>query len=203
MSDRLLAELAQAADLSIDWIDAYGQPQSVTPEAQRNLLEALGYPAQSPEQMRESLNSLVQRQALPEDAALLLQDQGQPLALSLYPAHSPYRLTDEQGNVSEGRLDADGRLPAQALPGYYQLDIRDTRHRLAVAPAACMSVPELCGKPRIWGLTAQLYGLRRAGDGGLGDTPAVADLARPAANHGADALPPSPVHGPFRARPPT
>ena len=132
--------MAQAADLSIDWIDAHGRPQSVTTEAQRNLLEALGYPAQSPEQIRESLTSLVHRQHVPEDSSLLLQDQNQPLALSLYPAESPYRLTDEWGNVSEGHLDHDGHLPAQPQPGYYQLEIRDTQHALAVAPAACMSV---------------------------------------------------------------
>jgi 4-alpha-glucanotransferase len=199
MSDQLLAELARAADLSIDWVDAYGQPQSVTPEAQRNLLEALGYPAQSPGQLRESLNSLVHRQQVPEDCALLLQDRGQALSLTLYPAESPYRLTDEQGNVSEGRLDSEGRLPPQQQTGYFQLEIRDSRHALAVAPEACMSLQQLCGKPRIWGLTAQLYGLRRAGDGGLGDTLAVADLARHAANHGADAIGLSPVHAQFSA----
>lgn len=199
MSDRLLAELAQAADLSIDWVDAHGQAQRVTPEAQRTLLEALGYPAQSPEQLRASLAALVQQRHVPEDAALLFQDQGQPLTLTLYPADSPYRLTDEQGNTSEGRLDANGHLPAHHQPGYYQLEIRDTQHRLAVAPAACLSVQELCGKPRIWGLTAQLYGLRRDGDGGLGDTQAVADLARHAADQGADALALSPVHAPFGA----
>src|SRR5690606_27404729 len=132
-----------------------------------NLLEALGYPAQSPGQLRESLNSLVHRQQVPEDCALLLQDQGQALSLTLYPAESPYRLTDEQGNVSEGRLDSEGRLPPQQQTGDFQLEIGDGRHALAVAPAACMSVQQLCGKPRIWGLTAQLYGLRRAGDGGL------------------------------------
>lgn len=199
MSDQLLAELAQAADLSIDWVDAHGQPQRVSVEAQRALLEALGYPAQSPEQLRASLASLVQQRHVPEEAALLLQDQGQPLALTLYPAESPYRLIDEQGNLSEGRLDANGHLPAQQQPGYYQLEIRDTQHRLAVAPAACLSVRELCGKPHIWGLTAQLYGLRRDGDGGLGDTQAVADLARHAADQGADALGLSPVHAPFSA----
>lgn len=199
MSDQLLAELAQAADLSIDWVDAHGQAQRVTPEAQRTLLEALGYPAQSPEQLRASLAALVQQRHVPEDAALLFQDQGQPLTLTLYPADSPYRLTDEQGNTSEGRLDANGHLPAHHQPGYYQLEIRDTQHRLAVAPATCLSVQELCGKPRIWGLAVQLYGLRREGDGGLGDTQAVADLARHAADQGADALALSPVHAPFGA----
>lgn len=199
MSDRLLAELAGAADLCLDWVDAHGRPQRVTPEAQRRLLEALGYPAQSPEQLRASLGALVHQRQVPEDSALLLQDQGQPLALMLYPAESPYRLTDEWGNVSEGRLDSDGRLPAQQQPGYYRLEIRDTCHHLAVAPGACLSVQQLCGKAHIWGLSAQLYGLRREGDGGLGDVLAVADLARHAANHGADVLALSPVHAQFSA----
>ncbi|AVO55588.1 4-alpha-glucanotransferase [Ectopseudomonas mendocina] len=199
MSDRLLAELAEAADLCIDWIDAHGRPQQVSPEAQRSLLEALGYPAQSPEQLRASLAAVGHSRHVPGEANLLFQDQGQPLALTLYPADSLYRLTDEQGNVSEGRLDSDGRLPAQQRTGYHQLEIRDTQHTLAVAPAACLSVQQLCDKPRIWGLSAQLYGLRRTGDGGLGDTLAVADLARHAANHGADALALSPVHAQFSA----
>ncbi|RIA35972.1 4-alpha-glucanotransferase [Ectopseudomonas oleovorans] len=197
MSDRLLAELAEAADLCIDWIDAHGRPQHVSPEAQRSLLEALGYPAQSSEQLRASLAAVGQSRHVPGDANLLFQDQGQSLPLTLYPADSLYRLIDEQGTVSEGRLDGDGRLPAQHRTGYYQLEIRDSQHPLAVAPAACLSVQQLCGKPRIWGLTAQLYGLRRKGDGGLGDTLAVADLARHAANHGADAIALSPVHAQF------
>ncbi len=199
MSDTLLAELAEAAGLYIDWTDAHGRPQTVTPEAQRALLEALGYPAQSPEQIRSSLAMLTQQQHVPSPDALLLQDQGQPLPLALYPADSPYRLIDEQGQVFSGRLDADARLPAQPQPGYYQLEIRDSRHALAVTPAACLSVSQLCGKPRIWGLTAQLYGLRRPGDGGVGDTQAVAELLRHAANQGADALALSPVHALFAA----
>src|SRR5690606_40875342 len=39
-----------------------------------------------------------------------------------------------------------------------------------------------------WGITVQLYSLRRPGDGGLGDTLALEALARSAAAHGADAL---------------
>ena len=40
----------------------------------------------------------------------------------------------------------------------------------------------------MWGLAAQTYGLRRSGDGGIGDAEAVAGLAESAARHGADAL---------------
>src|SRR5690606_41236815 len=54
---------------------------------------------------------------------------------------------------------------------------------------------------RIWGLAAQLYALRRHGDGGLGDTEALEQLARSAAQAGADALALSPVHAMFSALP--
>lgn len=51
MSDARLAELAAAVGLQLDWQDANGRSQRVDPEVQRGLLEALGYPAQSPQQI--------------------------------------------------------------------------------------------------------------------------------------------------------
>src|SRR5690606_15197496 len=51
--------------------------------------------------------------------------------------------------------------------------------------------------PRCWGLSAQLYSLRRPGDGGLGDCLALEGLARSAAERGATALAISPVHAMF------
>ena len=53
----------------------------------------------------------------------------------------------------------------------------------------------------MWGVAAQVYGLRRAGDGGIGDAGAVRDLAVAAARHGADAVALSPVHSLFAADP--
>ncbi|HZX18077.1 MAG TPA: 4-alpha-glucanotransferase [Pseudomonas sp.] len=199
MSDTQLAELARAANLCIDWTDAYGRPHSVSPQVQRSLLEALGYPAQSPEQIRASLSALAQQRDEHAADALLILNQGQPFSLNNYPAHTPYQLTDECGHVRSGRLDHEAALPAIDRPGYFQLDIADNHYRLAVTPAACLSAEQLCGKQAVWGLTAQLYGLRRPGDGGLGDTQAVAELARHAANQGADALALSPVHALFSA----
>ena len=49
----------------------------------------------------------------------------------------------------------------------------------------------------MWGVAAQVYSLRRAGDGGIGDAGAVRDLAEAAARHGADAVALSPVHSLF------
>lgn len=56
-------------------------------------------------------------------------------------------------------------------------------------------------RPRAWGVTAQLYGLRRSGDAGCGDTTALAGLARSLGEAGACCLGVSPVHALFGADP--
>lgn len=199
MSDALLAELADAAGLGIDWTDANGRPQRVSPEAQRRLLEALGHPAADPRQIESSLAELKRRAAETATPPLLTAELGQPIPIPGQRADSAYKLTREDGETLSGRLDDQARAPAIDLPGYHRLEIGDQRVTLAVAPPACRSVEELCGKRHAWGLTAQLYALRRPGDGGLGDTRALEDLARHAANLGADALAISPVHAMFAA----
>lgn len=199
MSDTLLTELASTAGLSIAWQDAHGRPQRVSPEALRCLLEALGYPAQSPQQISASLEGLRHQHRERNAAPLLTLETGRALALPGYPAASAFELTHEDGHVQSGRLDEQARLPGLDTAGYYRLDIQDRRLTLAVAPPACPSVEALCGHRRAWGVTAQLYALRRPGDGGLGDTRALEELARHAANQGADALAISPVHALFSA----
>lgn len=52
---------------------------------------------------------------------------------------------------------------------------------------------------RAWGLSVQLYALRRSSDGGFGDTQALEQLARAAAERGVDALAISPLHAMFSA----
>src|SRR5690606_36560296 len=96
MSDKRLAELAQAVGLSIEWQDAAGQPQSVSPEAQRALLEAMGYPVQTSQQILESLATLQDRQRNRPAGPLLVAEQGQPLELpGDWAAGIPFQLHEE------------------------------------------------------------------------------------------------------------
>lgn len=205
MSDKRLAELAQAVGLSIEWQDAAGQPQTVSPEAQRALLEAMGYPVQTSQQILESLATLQDRQRNRLAGPLLVAEQGQPLELpGDWAAGIPFQLHEEDSQqVHAGRLDARGRLPGFRTPGYHRLEVGDQQLLLAVCPPACPDVATLMnGKSRhIWGLAAQLYALRRPGDGGLGDTEALEQLVRSAAQAGAQALALSPVHAMFSALP--
>lgn len=202
MSDALLTRLARAAGINVEWIDAFDETQHVSIAVQRDLLEALGYATDDEAQIKQSLAHLKAQQCGKELAPLITMEAGQKLPLT--PHFTPgtaFRLTLENGETRQGKLDASGALPAIDDWGYHQLEIGDEQITLATAPHACPSVEDLTGEShaRLWGLTAQLYSLRRKGDGGLGDTAALADLAQCAADAGADTLAMSPVHAMFSA----
>ncbi|MCQ4303482.1 4-alpha-glucanotransferase [Stutzerimonas frequens] len=197
MSDEPLIRLAEAAGLSIDWIDADNRQQRVTPDVLREVLACLGLAADSAEDVDASLAMLDRQNNHGGLPPLMTCDQHHPLELAAYfePA-SRFELTLENGEVRHGELDHQARLPAIDTPGYHQLAVADRQVTLAVAPHSCPTVAEVAGA-HAWGLTVQLYSLRRPGDGGLGDTQALEELVRNAAAHGADALGISPVHAMF------
>src|SRR5699024_5525287 len=99
--------------------------------------------------------------------------------------------------------------------GYHILEIGQQRATLAVAPTRCFGVTDalrqqavtsaqasaIPASPRLWGVAAQLYSLRHAQGGGMGDYSALAQLAQTAAAQGAAAVAISPVHALFNARP--
>ena len=61
-----------------------------------------------------------------------------------------------------GRL----RVPAIGETGYHRLLIDDRDIVLAVAPSRCHTIDDAVPDARLWGLAAQVYSLRHAGDGG-------------------------------------
>jgi 4-alpha-glucanotransferase len=118
-------------------------------------------------------------------------------------ADTPAELALEDGSVRPLTLRS-GRgasVPAIAQPGYHRLRFAGREITLAVAPVRCLRLEDIGAGRRMWGVTAQIYGLRRSGDGGIGDAGAVRDLAQAAARHGADAVALSPVHSLFAADP--
>jgi 4-alpha-glucanotransferase len=133
---------------------------------------------------------------------LITADAGQPVRVPVAPGR--YQLTLEDGRLFDGTSEGDGAtstLPAILEPGYHALHIGGTRTTLAVAPQRCFTAPEAMGCAKGFGLAVQLYSLRRSGDAGIGDFTALAELAAPAARHGAQALAISPVHAQFSADP--
>ncbi|GBQ49451.1 4-alpha-glucanotransferase [Komagataeibacter sucrofermentans] len=195
MNNRTLVERARHAGLSLRWRDAAGEMHRVSNESLRRLLAVLEGHAPPPRP----------RGALP---AMVVGVAGQATVLPLPPgdAGGRFRLVLENGGEIEGRLRlmrGHPALPPVGVCGYHRLEMGDTPTTLAIAPASCPRVSRVCGggSVRAWGLGAQVYGLRMAGDGGIGHFGAVETLARVAAARGADALAISPAHAMFAARP--
>lgn len=190
MSDEDVRDLARRAGLSVEWIDATDRSQQVSVGSLRPILGALGLRSGNAAQIRESLDLIERRQA---SRTMVTVSVGAPIRMA---ASGRAELLHEDGKREDVSL-ADGELPAIHTPGYYRLDTGARELSLAVAPPRCVSASDLTGQARSWGLGVQLYGLRRRGDGGIGDTTALASLARLAAGHGANALALSPTHALF------
>jgi len=204
LSEAKLEILASRAGLAVDWIDANGRPQHVHPDALRAVLKGLGHPADTDAQVDASLRDLEQAQLDKHLPPLLTVDSGQSLDLAHYfEPDTLCRVHLEQGETLELRLDGNAVLPGVIALGYHQVQINDQTFTLAVAPTHCYSVAEAVDSQpaRAWGISAQLYSLRRLNDGGFGDTLALEHLARAAAERGADALAISPMHAMFSADP--
>ncbi|MCG6575769.1 4-alpha-glucanotransferase [Pseudomonas sp. AF32] len=200
MSDAQLEILAGRAGLAVDWIDANGRPQKVSPAVLRSVLTGLGHPAGSAQEIDASLLQLQEDQQNHRLPPLITADAGVSVDLSRYfEGSTPCEIRLEDGATLHLKLDADARLPGMVPVGYQHVSIQDQHFTLAVAPARCYSVADAVDDPtpRAWGLSAQLYALRRPGDGGFGDTQALEELARMAGERGADALAISPIHAMF------
>ncbi|UPG74077.1 4-alpha-glucanotransferase [Roseomonas gilardii subsp. gilardii] len=216
-----LQALARAAGIATEWRDAQGHDQTVAPEAVRAVLAALDLPTGSPEQMREAREKLATEAALPP---LCTATAGHPVLLGL-PGEPEYRLELEDGAVLEGRSHQEHglcRLPVAPPPGYHRLRIGGADTILAVAPPRCHRPEDALAEGGTdalhntlhstlhstlpWGLTVQLYGLRRPGrdglgGGGVGDFTALSQFVASAARKGAQAVAISPVHAQFSADP--
>lgn len=198
MSDALHA-LAAAAGVAVRWRDCRNEEREVAPDTLRAVLAAMGLPCASEAQVRDSLAAAQAENAGAALPALLTAVAGEGVAVPAA-AGRIGRLTAEDGSRLEVRVeDVGGRsmLAAPAAPGYYALSLDGHEGTLAVAPARAWGVADAAPGRRLWGLAAQLYALRRRGDGGIGDFTALAELTRLAAARGAHAVALSPVHAPF------
>ncbi len=203
MSDAELVGLAEAAGVAPRWKDAFGRMQEVAPDTLRAVLRALEVPADTEAQIRDSRTRLAEQAAAASGLPpLITSASGQELRLPVKVGR--FRITLEDGGIIEGEARREGEwsiLPAIDIPGYHELELADTTITLAVAPWHCLRPHELTGRARSWGLAVQLYALRRAGDGGIGDFAALRDFVGAAARHGAQAVAISPVHAQFSADP--
>ena len=200
MNNEQLQALALEAGLSVTWVDANGRPQTVSAPVLRKVLESLGHPAHDSAAINDSLLSLQAAKVSASAPPLLTVEHGSALDLSAwFKPDTAFVLHLEDGTTLESQLTERAELPPLTPVGYQQLAIAGQHLTIAVAPSSCFSLAMATDQrvPRTWGLTAQLYSLRREGDGGFGDTQALEALVRAAGERGAAALAISPVHAMF------
>ncbi|APH56560.1 4-alpha-glucanotransferase [Granulibacter bethesdensis] len=192
--DEDLHRLADRAGVSTWYRDAFGHDNAVSPDTLRAVLRAIGLPGDSQAQIADSLAILQAREDGRHLPPLITADAGQ--SISLGQQEGAWELTLENGTRRSGTLNPGESLPPIEEPGYHSLEIAGQRITIANAPAECK-------RPRhgSWGVAAQLYALRREGDGGIGDFAALARFAPAAARQGAQAIGISPVHAQFSADP--
>ncbi len=175
MSDAALRDLAVRAGILVEWTDVSGEAHAVAPDTMRTVLTALDLPCRTGGDVRESEARLDRQQA--DMPALVVGEVGRPTKLG------------------------DAEFPAIAELGYRRVERNGREVTLAIAPPRCFSVADIAPESRLWGVAAQIYGLRRDGDGGIGDFGGIVELARGVAPFGADAVALSPIHALFGARP--
>ena len=200
MTDEALSSLAQAAGVAPRWRDVHGGWHDVAPDTLRIVLAALGLPADSDAAIRDSQAQLA---GGPGKLPPLITAQA-GLVTPIATRSGRFELLLEHGTVQSGVLAEAGGgslLPAIDVPGYHRLTVGNEQVTVAVAPERCYSVLDAAPGRRLWGLAAQLYSLRRPGDGGLGDFGGLRDLVGAAASHGAAAIAISPMHAQFSADP--
>ena len=217
----LLARLACAAGIAPEWWDVDGRRTVVSDDTRRSLLKAMRLPATTMGEARDTLRSLDQdgvRRPLPH--ALVSRGDGPlmlPLAIEPGVDRGPLWLTVERedGDTERIRVGAqDGELAAfsgaDGLPARaWRLNLPPLplgRHRIwredapeapcyvTVAPGGCFLPPSIRHGARRFGLSAQLYALRRSNDQGIGDFTTLARLAEAAGREGAATVGINPLH---------
>jgi 4-alpha-glucanotransferase len=203
-SEPVLLELARLAGLSVQWHDYKGELHQVSPDSLRGILAALELPCDTTQQATQSLANLRHELARNELPPLITATVGQPIDVTsaeLVPG-ARLRAVAENGVRQDLQVEARGGhlfLPPLASTGYHRLQLDSREVVLAIAPERAFGPQDLGAGKRRWGMAAQLYSLRRNGDGGAGDFTALEQLARAGARRGADALAISPVHALFAA----
>jgi glycogen operon protein len=195
-SDELVRKVAGAAGIAPDWWSIDGERRLVRTDTQRALLEAMGFPAGSADEARESLWRLGAAARAPLDP-VRVAPAGAEVRLNLRADDRWLRVVSETGEAQWIQaLEGQAALPALAA-GRYELQLGEASAVLIAAPAAAFEPEGLARGQRLFGLSAQLYALRRDADQGVGDFSTLGTLAEAARDADAGFVAINPLHALF------
>ncbi|MFE1602805.1 malto-oligosyltrehalose synthase [Methylobacterium sp. ID0610] len=206
----VVARLSEVAGLAAGYTDAFGQRVETPLGVRAGVLAALGLPCGTGEEARASLAKVeaLRHGLVPPLVPVEARRASRIPVRARGGGTLNWRLVDERGSARDGRalVTPGDDSPAFDLPpltpGYHRLTVTLGGSR---AEATVIAAPQRCWRPRAlgeegardWGLAAQLYGLRSAGNIGIGTYADAGQAARDAGARGAAFLGLSPVHALF------
>jgi len=225
-----LDRLAALVGIEPFFHDIWGNRYDVTGETKRALLGALGLAVGGDDEIAASLRRQEEapwRRLLPPVAVL---GEAEPVQVALIVAEGDldlpalWTLEFEDGTSRDGQVlpaglavaataTLDGTvlrrctlpLPVRPTLGYHTLTVRHgaaaATMSLILAPDRCVTPDEIVKDGRSWGLGVQLYGVRSAGNWGMGDFTDLGELGEIAARRGAGMVGLNPLHALFPADP--
>lgn len=198
--------LARLAGINCSYRSYDGALVTASPQSIIALLEAMGLPASTSNQIGESYAriSATRRAALPP---LIVANPDGPSKIPLNKRYATgaieWRLTREDGSTTAGSGLCEDRgatqffqIPPQPQ-GYHCVEALGARAHLICAPKKCWTPDRFSNDGKAWGVSAQVYALKSDTDFGIGGFSEIADLAKACGERGASFLGLSPLHALF------
>lgn len=214
---RPLIKLAKACGVATFYIDQQGSYTEITDEALVGVLEALGMPANSPENIAASYESVLRKRASELLPPTVVSFSGTKTRVPVHagaakPQNICLTLALEDGTTYEGELGAitaDGddlylELPDDLPMGYHTLhaqvvdehgEVVSHADATLIAAPARIPLPESVKARHRWGYMTQMYSVRSKDSWGIGDYGDLRRLLKDAAEIGkADFMLINPIH---------
>lgn len=186
-----LHTLAEALGIARHWRDVDGMDHTAPDASLARIATALGYPAQAPAQIADSLDKLSADRR--EPPPMIVTEVGVPTPLPASLAWAD--LTNKEGE-SVTLQALEWALPPVAEPGYYKLSLAGHDLTLAVAPKSCPTLRDF-STGKLWGPSVQIPALQGSTAAPFGTFKELDEAVRLFASRGADALAINPVHALF------
>ena len=194
MESKRLDSAAQAAGISLSYINAHGKPQSIGADTKRRLLDAM-----------HKADAKASVAPVP-NVKVFTAGKKMPLAVEGRGEFS-WLLTTEEGHQHKGHATGGKtlNLPAKLPEGYHTLTLTqdDLRFhcRVIVAPKRCYEPQALLEGKKLWGACVQLYTLRSDSNWGIGDFGDLKKMLADVGERGGAFIGLNPIHALYPANP--
>lgn len=194
MESKRLDSAAQAAGISLSYINAHGKPQSIGADTKRRLLDAM-----HKTDAKASGMPVPNVKVFTAGKKMLLTVEGR--------GEFSWLLTTEEGHQHKGHATGGKtfNLPAKLPEGYHSLTLtqNDSRFhcRVIVAPKRCYEPQALLEGKKLWGACVQLYTLRSDSNWGIGDFGDLKNMLVSVGERGGAFIGLNPIHALYPANP--